>query len=106
MNEDDEMDLLRDELKQIIKQFENEMSGVQDEEDLEVINGVNLKELEKVFEQKQPKLELKFIKCHVDAVIPHYAYPSDSGFDLHSTESVGIPPLSRMIVGTGLKFNI
>jgi len=106
MNEDEEMDLLRDELKQIIRQFENEMSGVQDEDDLEEINGVNLKELEKVFEQKQPKLELKFIKCHVDAVIPQYVYPSDSGFDLHSTGSVGIPPLSRMIVGTGLKFNI
>ena len=40
MNEDEEMDLLRDELKQIIRQFENEMSGVQDEDDLEEINGV------------------------------------------------------------------
>ena len=66
----------------------------------------NLKELEKAFSEKEPKLDLKFVKCHADAVSPSYNYPTDSGFDLHSTESIMIPPLSRMVVGTGLKFNI
>ena len=65
-----------------------------------------MKELEQAFENKQPKMTLEFIKIHEDAVSPSYNYPTDSGFDLHSTESLGVPPLSRMLVGTGLKFNI
>jgi dUTP pyrophosphatase len=38
-----------------------------------------------------------------DAVLPSYAYPTDSGFDLYSTEEVVIPSLSRALVSTGLK---
>jgi dUTP pyrophosphatase len=38
-----------------------------------------------------------------DAVLPSYAYPTDSGFDLYSTEEVVIPSLSRVLVSTGLK---
>jgi dUTP pyrophosphatase len=104
-NENDEMDLLQQELSNILKQLQNEMDGTSELE-IEEIHGVNLKELEKAFSEKEPKLDLKFVKCHPDAVSPSYNYPTDSGFDLHSTESVGLPPLSRMLVGTGLKFNI
>ena len=104
-NENDEMDLLQQELSDILKQLQNEMDGTSELE-IEEIHGVNLKELEKAFSEKEPKLDLRFVKCHPDAVSPSYNYPTDSGFDLHSTESVGLPPLSRMLVGTGLKFNI
>jgi len=45
MSENDEMDLLRDELQQILKQFQDELSGNQDEIDVEEINGYNLKEM-------------------------------------------------------------
>ena len=65
-----------------------------------------MKELEKAFDNQQPKMTLEFIKIHPDAVNPTYNYPTDSGFDLHSTDGIGIPPQSRMLVGTGLKFNI
>jgi dUTP pyrophosphatase len=104
-NENDEMDLLQQELSNILKQLQNEMDGTSELE-IEEIHGVNLKELEKAFSEKEPKLDLRFVKCHPDAVSPSYNYPTDSGFDLHSTESTMIPPLSRMVVGTGLKFNI
>ena len=104
-NENDEMDLLQQELSNILKQLQNEMDGTSELE-IEEIHGVNLKELEKAFSEKEPKLDLRFVKCHPNAVSPSYNYPTDSGFDLHSTESVGLPPLSRMLVGTGLKFNI
>jgi dUTP pyrophosphatase len=104
-NENDEMDLLQQELSNILKQLQNEMDGTSELE-IEEIHGVNLKELEKAFSEKEPKLDLKFVKCHADAVSPSYNYPTDSGFDLHSTELAMIPPLSRMVVGTGLKFNI
>ena len=104
-SENDEMDLLQQELSNILKQLQNEMDGTTELE-IEEIHGVNLKELEKAFSEKEPKLDLRFVKCHPDAVSPSYNYPTDSGFDLHSTESIMIPPLSRMVVGTGLKFNI
>ena len=102
-NEKEEIDLLQQELSNILKQLQNEMDN---EIEVEEIKGVNLKELEQTFNDKEPKMDLNFVKCHPDAVSPSYNYPTDSGFDLHSTESVGIPPQSRMLVGTGLKFNI
>lgn len=104
-NENDEMDLLQQELSNILKQLQNEMDGTHELE-IEEIHGVNLKELEKAFSEKEPKLDLRFVKCHPDAVSPSYNYPTDSGFDLHSTKSFGVPPLSRMLAPTGLKFNI
>ena len=101
----EEIDLLRDELSKILKQLQEESEG-ETKYEIEEIAGVNLKELEKAFDNQQPKMTLEFIKIHPDAVSPKYNYPTDSGFDLHSTEGVGIPPQSRMLVGTGLKFNI
>jgi dUTP pyrophosphatase len=103
MNE--EIDLLRDELTKILKQLQEESEG-ETKYEIEEIAGVNLKELEKAFDNQQPKMTLEFIKIHPNAVSPTYNYPTDSGFDLHSTDGVGIPPQSRMLVGTGLKFNI
>lgn len=103
--ENNEIDLLRDELAKILKQIQDETEG-ESEYEVEEIHGVNLKDLEKAYNEQQPKMTLEFIKSHPDAVNPTYNYPTDSGFDLHSIESLGIPPLSRMLVGTGLKFNI
>ena len=103
MNE--EIDLLKDELNKILKQLQEESEG-ETKYEIEEIAGVNLKELERAFDNQQPKMTLEFIKIHPDAVSPTYNYPTDSGFDLHSTDSIGIPPQSRMLVGTGLKFNI
>ena len=102
---ENEIDLLRDELGKILKQIQEETEGTPEYE-VEEIHGVNLKELEKAYNEMQPKMTLEYIKSHPDAVDPSYNYPTDSGFDLHSIESLGIPPLSRMLVGTGLKFNI
>lgn len=102
----EEIDLLRDELSKMLKQLQEE-SEKGSELDVEEIHGVNLKELEKAFEENnQGKLLLEYIKSHPDAVTPTYNYPTDSGFDLHSVESIGIAPLSRMLVNTGLRFNI
>jgi dUTP pyrophosphatase len=103
MNE--EIDLLRDELSKILKQLQEESEG-ETKYEIEEIAGVNLKELEKAFDNQQPKMTLEFIKIHPEAVSPRYNYPTDSGFDLHSIDGIGIPPQSRMLVGTGLKFNI
>ena len=103
---ENEIDLLRDELGKILKQIQEETEGGDSNYEIEEIHGVNLKELEKAFQDQQPKMTLEYIKVHPEAVDPSYNYPTDSGFDLHSVVSTGIPPLSRMLVGTGLKFNI
>jgi dUTPase len=52
------------------------------------------------------KATLKFTKIHEDAVTPKYNYESDSGFDLHATEDVTVEGLGRVLVPTGLRFDI
>lgn len=102
---ENEIDLLQQELKKILKQLQEE-TGETESFEVEEIAGVNLKELEKAFDESNPKMALQFTKIHPDAVTPSYAYPSDSGFDLHSVSNFIVPPLSRMLAPTGLKFNI
>lgn len=45
---------------------------------------------------------LNIKKINKDAILPKYNYPSDSGFDLYSTEEITISPLGRALVPTGL----
>jgi dUTP pyrophosphatase len=68
--------------------------------------GIDLDELEKEFENYHPRRPLKFEKITEEAVTPLYNYPSDSGFDLHSTEDLEVGPFGRILVPTGLKFDI
>lgn len=49
---------------------------------------------------------LKYKKLNSDAVTPKYNYTSDSGFDLHSTEEIQLQPFQRVLVPTGLSFDI
>jgi dUTP pyrophosphatase len=35
-----------------------------------------------------------------------YSYPTDSGFDLYSSEEINLPPFGRALVPTGIKFNL
>jgi dUTP pyrophosphatase len=68
--------------------------------------GVDIDELENSFNQYSPKLDLGYVVLNQDAVIPKYNYESDSGFDLHSTTDLEIPPFGRILVPTGLSFDI
>jgi dUTP pyrophosphatase len=43
---------------------------------------------------------------HEDAKFPSYAYPSDSGFDLYSTDEVILTAFGRALVPTGIKLSI
>jgi dUTP pyrophosphatase len=45
---------------------------------------------------------IKVKKVHPDAILPEYAYPSDSGFDLYSVEEITISPFGRSLVPTGI----
>ena len=68
--------------------------------------GVDIDELEHSFNNDLPKLNLGYVKLNDDAVEPKYNYESDSGFDLHSTVDIEIPPFGRVLVPTGLSFDI
>ena len=95
--------------EEIAKQFEKIQAdaGVKVDEDyqqeLEEMLGMSLDEMEeeinRISRTKTIKVELK----SEDSVFPKYAYPSDSGFDLHASEEVIIGPFGRALVPTGLK---
>jgi dUTP pyrophosphatase len=89
-----------------IKELLSDNSYDFDYDEILKVTGVDIKELENDMLNYKPKLELGFIKLVDDAVSPSYNYPSDSGFDLYSTEEVTIPPFGRVLVPTGLSFDI
>ena len=89
-----------------------EESGVEIDEDdeyqkeLEELIGMTYEEMNedalKAIKTKNLKVEL----LNEDAKFPEYAYPSDSGFDLFSTEDVILQPFGRALVPTGVKLSI
>jgi len=68
--------------------------------------GLDMKEIEQEMMQNTTKLDLGYVKLNDDAVEPKYNYDGDSGFDLYSTEDVTIPPFGRVLIPTGLSFDI
>ena len=70
------------------------------------IFGLDLKELEKEMDEYLPQIDVNYMKSHVDSKDPKYAYPTDSGFDLYSTEDVWIDPSDRKLIPTGIHIDI
>jgi dUTP pyrophosphatase len=68
--------------------------------------GVDIDELENQFKDYSPKLDLGYVVLNDEATIPKYNYGSDSGFDLHSIIDLEIPAFGRVLVPTGLSFDI
>lgn len=68
--------------------------------------GLDLNELETEFENFSNKKELKYEVINENTTKPQYNYESDSGFDLHSTEDILVEPFGRVLVPTGLRFDI
>ena len=95
--------------KEIAKQFEKIQSdaGVEIDEDyqqeLEEMLGMSLDDMEKEINIMSRSRTIKVELTNEDSVFPKYAYPSDSGFDLHAAEEVIIGPFGRALVPTGLK---
>jgi dUTP pyrophosphatase len=98
--------------KQIQEQFEELKlkTGIEPDEDyqkqLEEMFGLTQEDLNELDEHTSTILRTKNINVHlVDdlAVFPKYAYPTDSGFDLHSTIEYTLPAFGRALIPTGLK---
>ena len=68
--------------------------------------GINLDELSDQFDsQFENKLELRYTN-NSENEGPEYAYESDSGFDLRSTEELWVKGNDRKLIPTGLRFDI
>jgi len=97
-------------LSEQIDKLKNMLSESSDDDfDYEMIKdefGLDIKELESQMLNYKPRLSLGYKKLHPDAVTPKYNYESDSGFDLHSVVDTEIPPLKKVLIPTGLSFDI
>jgi dUTP pyrophosphatase len=68
--------------------------------------GIDFDELQQEAINNSYLLDVNFTKSNPDAKDPKYAYPTDSGFDLYSTETVLIEPFGRKLIPTGLHIDI
>jgi dUTP pyrophosphatase len=97
---------------QILKQFESikSESGIDPDldyiKDLEDMLGMSVDEMNRETQITLRTKTLGVELIHEDAKFPSYAYPSDSGFDLYSTEEVTLTAFGRALVPTGLKLSI
>ena len=95
--------------EQIIKQFDKIKKDIGIEPELEYqkeldnIFGLGLGELEDEISNMAMTRYVEVETIHPDAVFPKYAYDTDSGFDLHSTQDLTIGPFGRILVPTGIK---
>ena len=72
--------------------------------------GINMEDMNEYFnESMKQSVDLKVSLQYtndIDNVEPEYAYESDSGFDLRSTEECWINANNRVLIPTGLRFDI
>ena len=103
--ENNSLDDLKKEIDELQKLFSDEIENL-------VVNdvidrhGFDIKELEDEMLKSNNKLLLHYSVSSDESTDPGYVYPTDSGFDLHSTENMYIEPFSRVLVPTGLHFDI
>jgi dUTP pyrophosphatase len=97
---------IREEIERQFEKIQSEIGIQPDEEyqkELEDMLGLSFDDMEKEINNIAKIRTVEVELVHEDAVFPKYAYPSDSGFDLHATEEVIIGPFGRALVPTGLK---
>jgi dUTP pyrophosphatase len=99
----------QDFLKQITDEFLKLQQKYSEETPVDSEDGIlseTLKQLQEELYNDSIKSEILIQRIHEDAILPSYAYPTDSGFDLCSVEEITIEPFGRALVSTGLRANI
>ena len=94
---------IQDEIESLRKEF-----GIEDTESQEDLNnafGIDFGSLQDQLDVISKTKNIQIELLNEDAVFPEYAYPTDSGFDLYSTEEVKLTPFGRALVPTGLKLS-
>jgi dUTP pyrophosphatase len=95
-----------EELDDLIKMLESMNDEDIDYDSVMDILGINGEELEEEYLKHSPKLDVKFKRSNPDAITPKYAYPTDSGFDLYSTEECWLFPFDRKLIPTCIHIDI
>jgi dUTP pyrophosphatase len=85
---------------------ENEVNDDLELEALMNEYGIDLNELERVFTEDVPKVQMKIKLTHEDAVLPKFVYDTDSGFDLYSVDEHVIQPMGRQLIPTGIVIDV
>ena len=94
---------IQDEIESLRKEF-----GIKDTESQEDLNnafGIDFGSLQDQLDVMSKTKNIQIELLNEDAIFPEYAYPTDSGFDLYSTEEVKLTPFGRALVPTGLKLS-
>ena len=97
--------------EEIARQFEKIQAdmGIEADEnyqkELEEMLGLSFAEMETEINNLTSLRTINVELMNEDAVLPKYAYVTDSGFDLHASEEVIIGPFGRALVPTGLKLS-
>lgn len=94
---------IQDEIESLRKEF-----GIEDMESQEDLNnafGIDFGSLQDQLDVISKTKNIQIELLNEDAIFPEYAYPTDSGFDLYSTEEVKLSPFGRALVPTGLKLS-
>ena len=88
-----------------IKKFldDNKFSGLDEEYNFE--NEIDFNELDKTFDENlDGKITITYVSSSGKEL--SYNYESDSGFDLYATEEITIPAFGRVLVPTGIYFDL
>jgi dUTP pyrophosphatase len=104
-NNIEQLELLRNKLMNLQQKFSSESDDVNFDDIMKEMD-FDLEQVEKQMIENNATLPLNYQVIHPDAVHPKYNYGSDSGFDLHSVEDLEVQPFGRILVPTGLCFDI
>jgi dUTP pyrophosphatase len=100
---EDVLKQIQDEIEMLRKEF-----GIEDTESQEDLNntfGIDFGSLQDQLDMISKTKNIQIELLTEDAVFPEYAYPTDSGFDLYSTEEITLEPFGRALIPTGLKLS-
>lgn len=96
----------------MLKDLQNKFSDINMSNPESMIDslGFNMEDMEKYFQSSMEEsvdltIDVKYTNDSENKE-PEYAYVSDSGFDLRSTEEVWIQANDRKLIPTGLRFDI
>jgi dUTP pyrophosphatase len=99
---------LREDIEAQFEKIKNELGFEPDEnyeKELEYMLGLSFEEMERDINKSLITKTIKVELTEEDSVMPSYAYPSDSGFDLYSTKDLEVGSFGRVLVPTGIKLS-
>jgi dUTP pyrophosphatase len=90
-----------------LKKLENLNSNLRENNEFEnFLDSIDVSMMDQFFgDSMSSKVELNYTNSS-DNKEPEYAYDSDSGFDLRSTEEIWVQAHDRKLIPTGLRFDI